>query len=72
MNCYVKEMVTKYIKPIEMIVESKGKESDKSARVIIPDALQNLDIFYSTIIGYISKIIEMKRIMEGIRIDENA
>ena len=72
MNGYVKEMVTKNIKLIKMIVKSKGKKSNKSAGIIIPDPLQILNIFYSNIPGYVSKIIEMKRVMESIGIEKNA
>jgi len=71
MNCYVKKMVTKYIKPVKMIVHRKGKKRDNAARTKPPNVKQILDISYTKIIDYIKVIIEMKWTKKSIRIGEN-
>lgn len=72
MNSDIKEMVAKYIKLIEMVVKSKGEKSDKTARIKFPNVRQVLDMPYRKIVNYIEIIVEMKRGMESIGIDENA
>jgi hypothetical protein len=67
----VKQMVTKYIKPVEMIIKSNGKIGDKTTGPEIPDARQVLNIFYSKIINYGRSIIEVKRGKESIKINND-
>jgi hypothetical protein len=64
-------MVTGYIKPIEMIIQSNGKIEDETAGQEIPDLLQMMNIPYGKIINDGRKIIKVKRTMEGIRINED-
>ena len=56
---------------IEMIVNSNGKEGDKTARIEFPINKQILDVFYNIIINYIDIIIKLKRAIKRIRIDDN-
>lgn len=60
MNGDIKEMVTKHIQVIKMIIKSEGKEGDKTAGIISPNVLDILDIFYSKIVDYVKKVIEME------------
>ncbi len=71
MYCQVKDMIPPYIKLIEMIVKSKRQKSEETARTFFPDVQQMMNITYGGIIGYIDHIIEMKRTMKSIRIDED-
>ena len=72
MDCYIKQMVTKNIKLIKMIVKGNWKKRNKTARIEIPNVLQIMDISYSKIINDINIIIKMKWAMKSIRIDDNS
>jgi hypothetical protein len=61
-------MITKYMKPIKVIVKSKRKKSDKTTGIKCPDILQMMNIPYNKIIGDKTKIIVMERTKERIRI----
>ena len=72
MNGQIKQMITKYIKLMKMIIKSKRKKGDKTAGVIIPDAWKVKYISYGKIINYKDFIVKLKRVMEGIRVDNGA
>ena len=72
MDAQVKEMVSKYMKTVEMIVKSQGKKGNETAMIKLPYALQILDIPYSRIINYINVIIKVKRAIKSFRIKEGS
>jgi uncharacterized protein (UPF0210 family) len=72
MDRHVKEVVTEYIKLVEMIVQGQGKIEDKTAWQEIPDVLQVRNTSYSKIISCKKTIIKMKRAMKSIGIDNNS
>ena len=72
MDAQIKQVVTNDVKPVEMIIKSKGEIEDKTARQIIPDSLQILNISYFRIILYKNGIIKMKGTKKTIRIDDNS
>lgn len=65
-------MIAGDMKPVEVIIGRKGKKGNKTAGIKIPDPLQVLNTLYSRVIDDIEDIIEMKRAMKSIGINNNS
>ena len=72
MNRQINQVVTEYIKLMKMIVQSQWKIEDKTAGQEIPNILQIRNTSYNNIISYQDTIIEMKRAVKSIGIDNNS
>ena len=71
MNSHVKNVITQDIKLAEMIIKGQGIECKKTKGVEFPDTKKIMDILDRWIIRYIRSVIEMKRRMEGVRINND-
>ena len=71
MDYQVKQVVTKYVKSVEVIIKSQRKEGNKTTMKIMPDIMQIINISYCKIMDYETTVIELKRTKETIRINNN-
>ena len=71
MNAQIKQVITEYIQRTKMIVKRKGKIEKKPAGKEIPNVGPIMDIPDSKIINDGRLIIQMKRAMKSIRIDND-
>lgn len=72
MDQQIGQVISKYTKLLKMIIQSKGKEGDKSARVIIPNTYKIMEIFYTNIPYNKTVIIKVKRAMKAIKINDGS